>query len=67
MSGVQAVLYDNDTPRYGIERLAVADFSGHQFLFRMQYLFNYEAPPSKAQQDQELGLYMQMLRGFRAP
>jgi hypothetical protein len=67
MSGVQAVLYDNDTPRYALERLAVADFSGHQYLFKMHYLFNYQAPPSQAQQDQELGLYMQMLRGFRAP
>lgn len=58
ISGKPSILYDDDISGYGIQRVAVADFGGHQ------YLFNLQAPPKSAQQD--LTLYKQMLQGFRA-
>lgn len=64
ISGVQATMYDNDDA-YGIQRTATTQFGGHQYLFHLQYNFGNQGSPSKAQQDQELALYMQMLQGFQ--
>lgn len=65
ISGVQATLYDNGNVGSSVERDAVAEFGGHQYQFGMRSYVTFQDRPSKAQQNQELALYMQILQGFR--
>lgn len=63
ISGATATLYDNDTAGYGVERVAVTKFGGHQYRIYMQS-HTSPADMSDATTQRDLALYKQMLQGF---
>jgi hypothetical protein len=64
IGGAPADFYGYGPDGYGLHRLAVAHFGGHQYL--MTFVYEYESTISPAQRQQhDLDWYMQVLRGFK--
>jgi hypothetical protein len=63
ISGATATLYDNDIPGYGVERVAVMRFGGHQYRVFMG-ADPSRRPVSDATVQRDLAFYKHVLRSF---
>ncbi|HEU4784006.1 MAG TPA: hypothetical protein VFS83_11755 [Ktedonobacterales bacterium] len=64
IGGAPANFYGYGPDGYGLHRLAVTHFGGHQYL--MTFVYEYEPTISPAERQQhDLDWYMRVLRGFK--